>query len=232
MTQHNARIWLNRAIIAAGAAVVLVLLASTLLQGNPVPSASVSDPFEPLTLARNAYLAEVPRYSSDAWAQWRDENPGQRATYPTHVRVRGTNADGDSIQIDTELLGVSLDQQGLIWAPPRSAGHFLYSARPGEGSNIVIVGHSGSGLVFDPLLDIQPGAHITLTSAAGDTQYTVTNMQVIAVRDADAQQLAENLAFVEPTATEQVTLITCWPRDEYTHRLIVQAVPDETHATP
>ena len=212
--------WLNLGIVGAAVGVIVLLLATSLLQGAaPAALPASVNPVEPLLLERNAYLAEIPRYERDAWAQWRADNPGERAAYPTHINL-------PALGLDSDLLGVTLDQNGLIWAPPRNAGHFLYSGRPGEGTNIVMVGHSGSGLVFERLLAVEIGQRISVQTEAGTHHYTVTQTQVVAVKGADAEQLAANVDFVQPTASEQLTLVTCWPRDAYTHRLIVQAVPE------
>lgn len=87
------------------------------------------------------------------------------------------------------------------------------SARPGEGSNVVLYGHSTD--VFSTLNNIQPGAAITINWQGQNFAYVVRWVFVV---DEDKDQ-REAGRWIDPTDREQLTLVTCAGDD----RLIVIA---------
>lgn len=125
-----------------------------------------------------------------------------------------------------------VDQWGQLaseWEmPDEEAGWHRNSARPGEESNVVISGHNGStgGQVFARLDELQVGDEITLwTDKPEPVVYQViekTIVRTFAISE-EADRYLRSVS--EPTAREQLTLITCWPNWTNTHRLIVIAVP-------
>lgn len=99
------------------------------------------------------------------------------------------------------------------------------TAKPGEGGNIFIFGHS-SYYAWDPghykeifknLEDIKIGAEIEITYRGKEYKYKVTQTKV--VKPTDISSLA-------PTSSEQLTLMTCVPPGTTTNRLIVVARPE------
>jgi LPXTG-site transpeptidase (sortase) family protein len=213
----NRQTALNLVMLVAGiGAIAYIIITSQLQPSVPLRVDDGSADLR-LNLAQNDYLATIPQFERDAWV---GRFAGQsRAAYPAAVRV-------PRLQIETGILGVGIDDQGLIWSPPRDAGHFMQSGRPGEGDNIVLVGHSGTGLVFSPLVDIVNGDAIILTTADGMAhRYRVAQRTIVPVRSASPDDLAQNVDYVLPTVRETLTIITCYPRDAYTHRLIVRAYP-------
>lgn len=77
------------------------------------------------------------------------------------------------------------------------------SARPGQGSNIVLYGHNTD--VFRDLHRIQPNAAITLTWQGRDWGYRVSRVLLV-----DRKNPVENGRLISPTPIEQVTLVTCY----------------------
>ncbi len=112
--------------------------------------------------------------------------------------------------------------------PDSGAAWHLNSSLPGRGSNIVISGHNEStgDHVFAELEELQIGDEITLWNDNQESfVYQLVEKNII--RTLAASQEAQNYlqTATEPTATERLTLITCWPRWTNTHRLIVIAEP-------
>lgn len=87
------------------------------------------------------------------------------------------------------------------------------SARPGEGGNVVLYGHSPG--VFVTLHAIRPGAVINVHSQSRDYAYVVTRVFVV---DQNKDQQREG-RWIGPTPAERLTLVTCVGED----RLIVLA---------
>lgn len=144
-----------------------------------------------------------------------------------------------SIGVDAKVIDVGWHveaQDGVqvaVWEVAEYAvGHHRDSANPGQGSNIVLAGHVGGfGKIFKDLFYTRVGDQVILYS--NDRQYLYTIHERLIINDEDAlpfEQRIANAHFLEPTPSETVTLITCWPPegpDRYKQRIILRAVPYE-----
>ncbi len=50
-------------------------------------------------------------------------------------------------------------------------------------------------------------------------------MIIVPEKHATLEQRKENAKYIEPTADHQLTLVSCWPRNDNSHRIIVIAKP-------
>lgn len=114
------------------------------------------------------------------------------------------------------------------WDDPGSAAGWLQSsALPGEGSNVVLAGHHNiRGEVFRYLVDVAPGDEVLLTAGNTTYRYIVRERFIIPEGHAPVEQREQNALWIAPTIDERLTLVTCWPYRDNTHRLIVIAAPD------
>lgn len=147
--------------------------------------------------------------------------------YPVHLAA-------PAIGLDTEVkpLGWRQVQEGneevSIWhIVDKAAGWHLNSVVPGQVGNAVISGHNNiGGSVFRNLNRLQPGDEITvLTNVGTALDYTVAEVQIVPETYASAAQRAANAQAISATSDERLTLITCWPANSNTHRVIVVAHP-------
>ena len=145
--------------------------------------------------------------------------------YPVHLAA-------PAIGLDTEVkpLGWRQVQQGeqevSIWhMVDKAAGWHLNSVVPGQVGNAVISGHNNiGGSVFRKLDRLQPGDEITVQTNVGtEVAYTVTEVKIVPEKYASAAQREANAQAIGPTSDERLTLITCWPANSNTHRVIVVA---------
>lgn len=112
--------------------------------------------------------------------------------------------------------------------PDEAAGWHLNSARPGEGSNVVISGHNNStgGRVFGNLEELEIGNQVTVMADNGEAyKYQIRDKQIVRAFGASQETLDYLHQVIQPTGTEQLTLISCWPSWTNTHRLILIATP-------
>jgi sortase A len=117
--------------------------------------------------------------------------------------------------------------------PDNAAGHHLDSAAPGTAGNVVISGHNNiGGAVFAPIsLDqdqaapqLVPGSTITVFADDGQQYvYQVQKVDRVAEENVPLTQRLANARYLEPTREPTLTLITCWPPDGFSHRIIVVA---------
>lgn len=191
--------------------------------------------FEATVTGNTATPVDAPFASSTATPLEVEETPQatpqrRRGSYPVRVVI-------PRVDVDTPIVEVNLDADGLIWAPMHQAGHYAPSAKPGETGNMVIVGHVYRGLVFNHLQHAKVGDEVLLHDVDGRTfSYKVDEIVLVPIEGASTEQLESNLEYVLPTPDERLTLITCWPETTFTHRLIVIAkpyeAPEDRHTNP
>ncbi len=110
--------------------------------------------------------------------------------------------------------------------PFNEAGWHINSAQLGEDSNVVISGHNNSmgGRVFANLEQLEPGDEVTLwDKQARAHTYQVSDKKIVRALFPTMETEIYLQTVMEPTATAQLTLITCWPNWSNTHRLIITA---------
>ena len=116
-----------------------------------------------------------------------------------------------------------------VWdVPERTAGWMPNTAGAGEPGNMAIAGHQAQGdAVFAPLAlgEIVPGQTIEVTSEEGRSfAYKVVEVSdPVPVLGATAADDAAAAAYVAPSPTARLTLVSGWPGDTTTHRIFVVA---------
>ncbi len=112
------------------------------------------------------------------------------------------------------------------WLVPDTfaAGWNPSSSTPGSGGNIVLYGHHNvKGAVFSRLYQVQRGDEITVVSRGLEYHYSVSDILKVKEKDISFAQMLKNAEWLKDTPEERLTLITCWPPYDSTHRLIVIA---------
>lgn len=120
--------------------------------------------------------------------------------------------------------GYSFDQ----WTAPMhfSAGWHQNSAGLGEIGNTVINGHHNDyGEVFKRLIDLKVGNIINIYSKQNKFTYTVNNIILVQEKDVTLRMRIDNARWIGKTNDERITLVTCWPYESNSHRLIIVASP-------
>lgn len=135
------------------------------------------------------------------------------------------------ISLNRELIPVGLDAQNVPIVPDHDVGWYIYSAKPGQGENIVLWGHvlrfRKAPQIPAPFANIdrlQIGSEILLYSADGTAfRYVVARKERVT---------PDQVQYILPTGDERLTLVSCIgdrvivdENVELTHRLITIAVP-------
>lgn len=109
-----------------------------------------------------------------------------------------------------------------------AAGFHRGSAYPGHPGNTVIAGHNNiRGRVFRHLLDLSPGDDIYLYVGEQEFHYVVTQRELMKEQDVSEEIRRENAKWIQPTADERLTLVSCWPFINPDHRVVVVAHPPQ-----
>lgn len=155
---------------------------------------------------------------------------------PRHIEIPSIDLDADigfaSLR-DVEIDGKTYQQ----WvAPADLVGWHYESAVLGEPGNTVLDGHHNVfGEVFKNLSLVEKGDQIVIHSDYGDFYYKVASVMILPERFESSEVRLQNARWIQRSDDERLTLISCWPYESNTHRVIVVAfpidVPDQAETT-
>jgi sortase A len=116
------------------------------------------------------------------------------------------------------------------WMPPSefAAAWHPDSALIGQKGNTVINGHHNEfGEVFGKLIDLKSGDFIYIFAKGKKYTYVIANIMILLEKGQPVEVRQANAKWIGKTDDERLTLITCWPKTNNTHRLIIVARPYE-----
>lgn len=144
----------------------------------------------------------------------------------THLAIPGADVDSPVVEVGWHTDWVA-GQLMTVWdVASYAVGHHHASGNPGDGTNIVLAGHSGGlGAVFRRLINLQPGDEVLVQGTSQQYLYVVEEIVLVQERNVPLEERLRNARYMAPTPAEQITMITCWPVGIYDHRLIVLARP-------
>lgn len=205
---------------------------------TPIPPTETPAPVaEALSLADNPLVVVEEETAPPAEVEAPAPAPEAPPAPPTPQTTDGTRLTRlvvDSIGLDTDVIEVGwtdVTENGVtsnVWVvADYVAGWHKNSALPGQGGNIVLSGHHNiKGEVFRYIVDLEPGAIITLYDQEGRTfNYFVEDKFIVKDKGEPEAIRRENAKWIGPFNEERLTLVTCWPYTNNTHRVIVIAKP-------
>jgi len=145
---------------------------------------------------------------------------------PSRIVIPSIKLDS-AVDLTTWQVSEENGAQISNWVIPSDVpGWHVNSALPGHGSNVVLSGHHNIGReVFKNLIDVKQGEPLTLKADGREYHYTITDRFVVPERGVPQEQQIQNARWIMPTVDERVTLVTCWPYQDNSHRVIVIAKP-------
>ncbi len=120
--------------------------------------------------------------------------------------------------------------------PDFAAGHHIDSAFPGEAGNVIFSGHHNLGArVFAPIATIGEPANplrlgdqvIVVDEVGRHFTYRITGWKRFPESSTSLALRQENAGYLQQTEFPQITLITCWPPQSNTHRVVIFGVLTE-----
>jgi sortase A len=116
------------------------------------------------------------------------------------------------------------DKDAYFKALEKGVAHYKNTAKPGENGNIFIFGHSSFYAwkpgeykdIFKNLDDLNIGDEIVIWWQSKKYNYKVSKKDMV---DPD------DTRYVQPTDSEQLTVMTCWPPGTTSKRLIIVGEP-------
>ncbi|MBI1878296.1 MAG: sortase [Chloroflexi bacterium] len=198
---------------------------------TPTPTPEIEPATEPAaaevpSLASNPLVVEEPAAASAA-----AEAPSLAAEISIPSPI--TRIVAQTIGLDAPVMGVGWITEirdGVpinIWTvADYAAGWHKNSALPGQGGNIVLSGHHNiNGEVFRYTIDMNVGDIVTLYMGDQPYDYVVVDKFIVKDKGEPDAVRRENAKWIGPFNEERLTLVTCWPYTNNTHRAIVIAKP-------
>jgi sortase A len=138
-----------------------------------------------------------------------------------------------SIELDSPIVPIgwtTVEQNGTtarVWnVVDQVVGWHKTSERPGGVGNVVLNGHHNiKGEVFRTLVDVQEGDSAIVYAQDEVYYYEVTEKHILKEKGEPVHVRQENARWIAATKDERLTMITCWPYTNNTHRLVVVAKP-------
>lgn len=149
---------------------------------------------------------------------------------PIRIVIPQIDLDAPVAEIGLEAIS-SGGETYYQWQVPNDfiAGWHNNSARLGEVGNTVLNGHHNIyGEVFRYLIDLNEGDEIILYDNKRSYKYRVTMKELLPERNQSMETRIANAQWIAPTEDERITLVTCWPYTDNSHRLVIVAEPDDS----
>lgn len=187
---------------------------------NSPPESSEISGHDPTDSIRS-FERNIPEDEDDNQQVRTTSNAPQRLIIPT-------------IDLDAQIIPVQsqeLEVEGKIfqqWLAPdsQSVGWHFNSANIGSPGNTVLNGHHNiHGQVFRRLSELQISDRIQIQADGQIYEYVVGTILILPEKHQSLETRLSNAQWIQSSDDERVTLITCWPYDSNTHRVIVVAIP-------
>ena len=196
-----------------------------------------------------AYFATLLLAASVALAGCSPAQPSPPASAQTQQEIAATSAAQAALPDRLEIPGIDVDipvvelgwhaattNDGAIFSEwdvaEYAAGWHKNSALPGQPGNIVLSGHNNIlGAVFRELDQLRAGDVAILWTGDDRHVYRVDQVLIVPEKNATAEQRAANAQWIEQFDDDRLTLVSCWPRNNNTHRIIVVARPVDSAGT-
>jgi LPXTG-site transpeptidase (sortase) family protein len=111
----------------------------------------------------------------------------------------------------------------VTWATVngRVAGWHNDSAQLGAQGNMVLNGHNNiGGKVFEHLPDLKIGQRVVIQSITRQVTYELYEKVLLLERDQPPNVLTKHAEYIMQTPESRLTLVTCWPPWDNSHRLL------------
>ena len=180
---------------------------------EPTPTVELAPTVEPTPIG-----APIPTATEVAGFE-----PGR----PTRIVIPAITLDAPVEEVSWSIVNQG-GQQVSMWNVPnrRAAGWLKTTAPVGQPGNTVLDGHHNiNGEVFRDLVTLKPGDTIQMWAGDRPRDYVVTLRKILPEKGQPLAVRLENAKWIQPTSDERVTLVTCWPYTNNTHRLIIVARP-------
>lgn len=211
--------------------VIYLLLASMVLAGCGTPAAAQDAPR--IAAVEEYPIVEAANRPDIAIAPPEFHSPGALRVLPSRLLIPSIKVDTPVVELGWSTKATAAGAIFSEWdVAAYAAGWHKNSVLPGENGNVVMSGHNNIlGSVFRDLDHLKRGDTITVYSGRRIADYEVEEVLIVPEKYASPEQRKANAQYIEQTTDDRLTLVSCWPRNDNTHRVIVIAYPADQSLT-
>jgi sortase A len=145
---------------------------------------------------------------------------------PTRIVIPKIDLDSNVVEVGWTVENRDGQLVSVWYVADYAAGFHSGSAYPGHVGNTILSGHHNiKGEVFRYIVDLEPGDEVILYVGEMPYRYAVEERLILPDKYVSAEQKRENGRWIRSFPDERLTLVTCWPYTNNTHRVIVIAKP-------
>ena len=226
--------------ILAGSFLLIAVLVNTIisLHDSPLPFDEVDTPpslvIAPAKEIHEAYaptlstsIGNLDSQEAHAIAESDADRPPPVSQIPDRIVIPSIGLDAPIVPVNAKVISYNgKDYQQWVAPDEYAAGWHNSSARLGDVGNTVLNGHHNAfGQVFVSLHKVKEGEVIKIYSGEFHYEYIVARRLLLPEKFNTLSNRMENASWISPSSDERLTMITCWPPESNTHRVIVVALP-------
>ncbi len=197
------------------------------VSGQDLPAPAPSPAFTPPLNPPPAQMPEgLPANTEPTPGSTGREEPAPVGYPPTRIVAPAIGLDAPVVEVGWRLQEEN-GQMVSIWeVADYAAGWHKTSAHPGQVGNVVISGHHNiKGEVFRYVVNLETGDAVQLYTGDRIYHYTVAEKHILKEKGMPEEVRRKNAEWISPTDDTRLTMVTCWPYTNNTHRVIVVARP-------
>ena len=156
------------------------------------------------------------------------------AAAPTRLVIAAIGLDVPVVAVPFQTVVID-GTPATTWVVPTyyAAGWHQSSAPLGQAGNTVLNGHQSiHGGVFRDLDSLHTDDEIIVYAGGSAYRYRVAELHLLQEEGQSLEVRMQNARWIMPTAYERLTLVTCAPDAQSTHRLIIVALPIASPVSP
>jgi sortase A len=147
---------------------------------------------------------------------------------PSRLVIPSVNIDQPIVTVGWEIVDQAGQQYSIWQVADNAVGWNKTSATLGQPGNTVLTGHHNvKGEVFRDLVNVEVGDKVTVYSGDQAFEYEIAMKTIVKEKGEPMEVRQRNAQWIAPTSDERLTMVTCWPYTNNTHRVIVVAKPVE-----
>jgi LPXTG-site transpeptidase (sortase) family protein len=143
---------------------------------------------------------------------------------PERIYARHVGLDAEIIPVGYSIRETNGVLVRIYEVARWAAGWHTNSSLPGWQGNTVLAGHQNAwGNAFRPALNLEPGDFLFVEAGGITYSYLVVIKEIMP--ETNAEERYANGRWIAQTEDERLTLVTCWPPDGNSHRMVIVAIP-------
>ncbi len=152
--------------------------------------------------------------------------PAGSAAAPTKLVISSIGVSSDVVPVGWSVIKKDGLEYSIWQVADYSVGWHKTSAPLGQPGNTVMAGHHNvNGEIFRDLVNVEIGDKITVYAGDQTYEYVVDFKTIVKEKGEPVDVRKQNAEWIAPTNDVRLTLVTCWPYTNNTHRVIVVARP-------